>query len=1001
MKKFLVIPLMFCAILALSGSTAHAMTATGPLEASVEGWYKDYFTVQIKHGALLCAGPGTAYTYTYKSTKSGTQAYSYAFYADNKDDPYLKIDGGQYQELDRKCTSSPNNGTQLKLQFSAKIDKESPYAAISTQSTSTGASSYTVKGTASDPEGTLKTVQAKVNGDLGPTATVQGTNFSVPVSLNRGSNTIQVIATDVVGHSYASNTITITNGSGSTVSSSNSSSSGSSGTTTGGGSGGSGSSRSGSSGSKSSSGSTASGTDIQSLKFDDPKLIVLTDPNAGSKASNPEDVQQKAAVAGATGLSLVVILAVVAILLGLCIYIFIRYRPDKPGLRRRIVVIMTLPSLVPLLGLGLLGYQQLSDSVKSQLSDQLQKAADASAVKLDREFAIRRSVITSTASNILQIKNQYKAQQDQLDQKKNTCGQLVNTAVPSGQFTKITGSPDCLPFLAPFAQLRSSVKVSDYLNALDQGASQAKTALSAQENQRVNEQLTSIRGLFEDILELAVVDNTKEATVKATLPREDAKAPTITQTHKDLLTNAATTDLALYEVKGSLKQLLLTYPIKNGDASIGGVVVAIDTQKSSFIPKIWQATPKSYATDQVYFETADGQLVTPASTDQKLLAQLKPLAKASVAKVYSIEKDGETYTVRTAAVGSVKWVVAVGTPASSVLAPIAGLQRTALLAIAGFILLSMFLGAWFANKIVGEIKYLYEGAMTFARGNLDHRIHLDSDDELRALGDTMNQMAADIKTAQTALIEKDKEFIHVASHELKAPMTVIIGYMSMIVEDGMSKLDKQTQEMFREVYNGTVRLRDLIIDLLDIARMESGHAEFKIEPVDVSAVAESIIAMQKLPAQQASVTLVHQVDAAPPKAMADSAKLQIVLTNFVTNAIKYNRKDGTVTVAHEVKDGQLVTSIADTGLGIPEDQQGHMFEKFYRVKHEDRASVPGTGLGMYITKQFIENMGGKIWFESVHGKGTTFFFSLPLERSPLGADSAVDLEKQAQSEPGS
>mgnify|MGYP006144374171 CR=1 FL=1 len=115
--------------------------------------------------------------------------------------------------------------------------------------------------------------------------------------------------------------------------------------------------------------------------------------------------------------------------------------------------------------------------------------------------------------------------------------------------------------------------------------------------------------------------------------------------------------------------------------------------------------------------------------------------------------------------------------------------------------------------------------------------------------------------------------------------------------------------------------------------------------------------------------------------MADKTKLDIILTNFTSNAIKYNREGGKVTVSHALQDNMVVTSVQDNGLGIPAEQQAKMFQKFFRVEGDDRKNIPGTGLGMYITKQFIEAMGGKLWFESVAGQGTTFHFSLPVAQA--------------------
>jgi signal transduction histidine kinase len=363
--------------------------------------------------------------------------------------------------------------------------------------------------------------------------------------------------------------------------------------------------------------------------------------------------------------------------------------------------------------------------------------------------------------------------------------------------------------------------------------------------------------------------------------------------------------------------------------------------------------------------------------------------------VFNMKLGTEILATRTSPVSDTNWVVAVGAPASSVLAPLAGIQRTAILAIAGFVLLSMLLGLWFVSSIAGEIETLLEGALTFAKGNLDAKIKLSRHDELQVLGETMNQMASDIKTAQLALIEKDKEFINVATHELRSPMTSIIGNLSMVVDDGMGQVDETARGLIVQAYSGTIRLRDIVNDMLDVARLEAGHAELKLEPVDITMLGKAVMEMNDAPAKKAGVTLVYKPGVVPA-VMADKNKLQIVLTNFVSKAIKYNKTGGSVTVSHEVLGSELLTSISDTGLGIPEDQKAHIFEKFFRVQNADRSHVTGTGLGMYITKQYVESMGGTVSFTSVHGQGTTFKFSLktgsPESQSAATASPSVNLK---------
>jgi signal transduction histidine kinase len=152
--------------------------------------------------------------------------------------------------------------------------------------------------------------------------------------------------------------------------------------------------------------------------------------------------------------------------------------------------------------------------------------------------------------------------------------------------------------------------------------------------------------------------------------------------------------------------------------------------------------------------------------------------------------------------------------------------------------------------------------------------------------------------------------------------------------------------------------------------------------VAIKPIIEDVMVTMAVVADIAKVNLQYK-SAHAGTVIADEQRLRIIINNFVSNAIKYNRPDGRVIISHLVKGDQLITSIEDNGLGIPDDQKAHMFEKFFRVEHEDRKTVTGTGLGMYITKQYIDDMHGQLWFESSHGKGTTFYVSLPMVKPPL------------------
>jgi signal transduction histidine kinase len=252
------------------------------------------------------------------------------------------------------------------------------------------------------------------------------------------------------------------------------------------------------------------------------------------------------------------------------------------------------------------------------------------------------------------------------------------------------------------------------------------------------------------------------------------------------------------------------------------------------------------------------------------------------------------------------------------------------------------------------------------------------DEEFEKLANVMNDMAGKIQEAEKVIEQKNKEFISIATHEIKAPMTAIIGNLSMVIEDEMGEQDELARALTQKAYAGTIRLRDLVNELLDIARVESGRATYTIEPVNLAEEVRAMIELQEVPAQEKNIAISHQLPEQLPRIIADKKKLEIILTNFISNAIKYNRSPGSVMISCAINDSFIQTTISDSGLGIPPEQQAQMFQKFFRVEASDRRDIPGTGLGMYITKQFIEAMGGKLWFESRVGKGTAFHFTLPI-----------------------
>lgn len=297
----------------------------------------------------------------------------------------------------------------------------------------------------------------------------------------------------------------------------------------------------------------------------------------------------------------------------------------------------------------------------------------------------------------------------------------------------------------------------------------------------------------------------------------------------------------------------------------------------------------------------------------------------------------------------------------------------AILILIATVIFTLFL----ANRIVVPIRKLEVGTQLVAKGVFDEPIILKTGDEIEELGTAFNQMITGLKQ----LDELKKEFVFIAAHELRTPVTAIKGYLSMILEGLAGEVSEKAKEFIQKVITANERLVQLVNDLLQIARAEAGKLTVQVVAIDVIAPVREVLSELKPLADEKNIQMAYEPDLSAgnsPKIMADSARLKEVVVNLVGNAIKYTIGSGIVTISHEIKENALITHIKDTGMGISKEAQGKLFEKFYRVQTEQTVNITGTGLGLFIVKEIVEKMNGKIWVESEEGKGSTFSFSLPL-----------------------
>lgn len=230
-----------------------------------------------------------------------------------------------------------------------------------------------------------------------------------------------------------------------------------------------------------------------------------------------------------------------------------------------------------------------------------------------------------------------------------------------------------------------------------------------------------------------------------------------------------------------------------------------------------------------------------------------------------------------------------------------------------------------------------------------------------------------------AFINRTKdEFVFIATHDLRTPVTAIDGFVKLI-KMSKEKFSKETEDSFQAIVEASERLKQLVNDLLQVARSESGTIKVELAPVDIVSLIESLLREVTPMASDKKVTLKTALERDVKMVMADEAKLKEVMENLLSNAIKFNREGGSVEVTTKKDKDALSVSVSDTGYGIPKQEQAKVFQKFFRYRGEETKDVPGTGLGLFVIRMLVEKMGGKITFVSEEGKGTTFTFSLALE----------------------
>lgn len=273
------------------------------------------------------------------------------------------------------------------------------------------------------------------------------------------------------------------------------------------------------------------------------------------------------------------------------------------------------------------------------------------------------------------------------------------------------------------------------------------------------------------------------------------------------------------------------------------------------------------------------------------------------------------------------------------------------------------------------------GISTYRSGYVVRSLHIVQVELLKANDELirLNKIYSKVNRRLKEIDQMKTEFISVASHQMRTPLSATKWVLRMILDGDLGPLNDQQKEMLDKGYKTNERMILLINDLLNVSRIEEGRFQYRFTHMSLEEVVESAIQEMRNTIAKKNITFEYEHPAESlPKVTIDPQKIRLAVQNLVDNAIKYTPQGGIVTISLTGDDQHVTFKVSDNGVGIPHDQQSRIFSKFFRADNVIRMQTDGSGLGLFIVKNIIEKHHGGVWFESSEGGGTSFFFSLPV-----------------------
>jgi signal transduction histidine kinase len=362
--------------------------------------------------------------------------------------------------------------------------------------------------------------------------------------------------------------------------------------------------------------------------------------------------------------------------------------------------------------------------------------------------------------------------------------------------------------------------------------------------------------------------------------------------------------------------------------------------------------------------------------------------------------EGQKVISSFAAVPRLGWAVLVERPIEEAYEAVYGsVLRMSLLLLVG-LGMALFASFFVARRIMGPLRLLGQGVERIGKGDLTYRVKLETADEIEALAQEFNKMAAALQEAYGGLEEKvaartrelalanqkldeasrhKSMFLASMSHELRTPLNAIIGFSEVFLDPSLKVTEQQRKQFLTDIFNSGKHLLKLVNEVLDLSKVEAGRMDLHIQAASLQETLDAAQRTMRPLAAKKNIDMRVAVGAEIAPLPMDVARIRQVLLNLLGNAIKITPDGGSVWVRANRENGQARIEVGDTGPGVPKEDCQRIFLEFQRLGNQGNGHKPeGTGLGLALARKFVELHGGKLWVESELGNGSRFIFTLPI-----------------------